>query len=365
MTTITALPTAPSRADPNTFSARGDAFVAALPQLVTEINTVSGEVNTYSTNAVSSASTASSQATAAATSATNAANSATAAATSSTSSSTSATASSNSATAAATSATNAANSATAAATSATNAANSAASINLSSPGAIGNGTPSTGAFTTLSTTGALSVGGALNEAASTTIASSATLNLTSATSNLVDVSGTTTITAITLASGAERTVRFTGILTLTNSASLILPGGANITTASGDFAVFSGYASGVVRCVVYTKANGNPIVSPASSGTGTGTLTNLTASRAFATTYTNTGSTTRWVIVYSNIPSATGTTHQLYANSSGAGTVAFSVHVTDPVYSKVHGISFPVQAGGSYTVSVTSPDTLQSWYEYQ
>lgn len=36
--TITALPTAPSRTDPATFAARGDAFVAALATLRTEIN---------------------------------------------------------------------------------------------------------------------------------------------------------------------------------------------------------------------------------------------------------------------------------------------------------------------------------------
>jgi hypothetical protein len=38
--TITPLPTAPSRADPANFAARGDAFMAALPVLVTEINAV-------------------------------------------------------------------------------------------------------------------------------------------------------------------------------------------------------------------------------------------------------------------------------------------------------------------------------------
>lgn len=85
------------------------------------------------------------------------------------------------------------------------------------------------------------------------IASAATLNLDTATGNLVDVTGTTTITAITLSEGRERTVRFTGALTLTNGASLVLLGGANITTAAGDFAVFRGYAAGVVRCVNYSR----------------------------------------------------------------------------------------------------------------
>lgn len=97
------------------------------------------------------------------------------------------------------------------------------------------------------------------------IASAATINLESATGNLVDVTGTTTITAITLSEGHERTVRFTGALTLTHGSSLVLPGGASITTAAGDYAIFRGYAAGVVRCVSYVKASGKPTIAPAFS----------------------------------------------------------------------------------------------------
>ena len=91
------------------------------------------------------------------------------------------------------------------------------------------------------------------------IASAATINLETSTGDLVDVTGTVAITAITLNDGHERTVRFTGILTLTNGASLVLPGGASITTAAGDFAVFRGYAAGVVRCVAYERMAGTPL----------------------------------------------------------------------------------------------------------
>lgn len=88
------------------------------------------------------------------------------------------------------------------------------------------------------------------------VASATTTNLETSTGDLIDVTGTTTITAITLNDGHERTVRFTGILILTHGASLLLPGAANITTAAGDFAVFRGYAAGIVRCVGYQKAAG-------------------------------------------------------------------------------------------------------------
>jgi hypothetical protein len=101
--------------------------------------------------------------------------------------------------------------------------------------------------------------GALNEAQGADIASAGTVNLTTATGNYVHITGTTTITAITLAQGAPRTVVFDGALTLTNGASLLLPTGANITTAAGDTAVFRGEASSVVRCVSYTRKNGTSV----------------------------------------------------------------------------------------------------------
>ena len=89
----------------------------------------------------------------------------------------------------------------------------------------------------------------------TDIASAATLNLQSATGNFVHVTGTTAITAITLSDGHQRTVKFTGALTLTNGSSLVLPGGANITTAAGDVAVFVGDGGNVI-CTDYCPASG-------------------------------------------------------------------------------------------------------------
>lgn len=72
MTTITALPTAPSRADPANFRTRADAFMAALPTFATETNTVADEVNTNATTATTQAGIATTQAGNAATSASNA-----------------------------------------------------------------------------------------------------------------------------------------------------------------------------------------------------------------------------------------------------------------------------------------------------
>jgi hypothetical protein len=101
------------------------------------------------------------------------------------------------------------------------------------------------------------------------IASATTTNLETATGNVVDVTGTTTITAITLSQGHQRWVRFTGALTLTNGASLVLPGAANITTVAGDYALFIGYASSVVRCAAYIRGASLP------AGLGANTFTGI------------------------------------------------------------------------------------------
>jgi hypothetical protein len=90
------------------------------------------------------------------------------------------------------------------------------------------------------------------------IASAATINLNAATGNRVHVTGTTTITAVTLTRG-PRTLIFDDILTLTHHATNnFLPNaGGNITTGAGDVAVYESDGT-VVRCVEYTRASGLP-----------------------------------------------------------------------------------------------------------
>lgn len=62
---ITALPTPPSRSDPANFSANGDAFLGALPQMVTELNTTSASMDASVISASQSATLASESADAA------------------------------------------------------------------------------------------------------------------------------------------------------------------------------------------------------------------------------------------------------------------------------------------------------------
>lgn len=62
MTTITALPPAPSRDDPVNFADEANTWVAALPQFGTEANAVASEVNANASTASTAATTATTQA---------------------------------------------------------------------------------------------------------------------------------------------------------------------------------------------------------------------------------------------------------------------------------------------------------------
>lgn len=131
---------------------------------------------------------------------------------------------------------------------------------------------------------------ALNEAPATTLASASTVNVGAEPANTVIITGTTTITSLgTIASGAVRRLEFQGVLTLThNGTSLILPTGANITTAAGDVAEFRSLGAGNWRCVSYTRASGQALVVPGGGFTG-GTLS-LALNEAPITTVASSGS---------------------------------------------------------------------------
>lgn len=108
---------------------------------------------------------------------------------------------------------------------------------------------------------ATAVGGADNLSTADSIASGTTTNLATVTGVVVTVTGTDTITAFgTVQAGGIRTLIFADALTLThNASSLILPTGANITTAAGDIAVMLSLGSGNWRCIGYTKADGTAL----------------------------------------------------------------------------------------------------------
>ena len=89
------------------------------------------------------------------------------------------------------------------------------------------------------------------QAASVTSASTVDLGAISD-GSYVHITGTTTITSFgTVDAGVSRTVVFDDVLTITNSANIILPNGVDKTTAKGDCATFVSEGSGVWRCINY------------------------------------------------------------------------------------------------------------------
>ena len=96
-----------------------------------------------------------------------------------------------------------------------------------------------------------------------TIASATTTDLGTAFSTSVSITGTTTITSFGSSVGVAGpiyTLTFAGALTLTYGAtSMILPTGANISTAAGDVAQFLSLGSGNWRCIDYQTASGQPL----------------------------------------------------------------------------------------------------------
>jgi len=94
-----------------------------------------------------------------------------------------------------------------------------------------------------------------------TLASATVTDIGASPSPLIYISGTTTITNLgTVAANVRRTVRFIASLTLTyNATSLILPGGASITTAANDSAEFVSLGSGNWLCLDYMRSNGKPV----------------------------------------------------------------------------------------------------------
>ena len=106
------------------------------------------------------------------------------------------------------------------------------------------------------------------------IASAATTDLGAVEGLMHDITGTQTISSFgTVRAGILKVIKFEGALTLThNATTLILPGGANITTADGDVAIVISEGSGNWRCLSYVPASGYALKQVAASDTVAGVV---------------------------------------------------------------------------------------------
>lgn len=98
----------------------------------------------------------------------------------------------------------------------------------------------------------------------TDIASASTIVLTTATGPRIDITGTTSITAVTLANGSMRIARATGIFVLTASATLIVNKSTtvNYTTAVGDLMIFTAEGGVISVTVIGSSSSSASGMSP-------------------------------------------------------------------------------------------------------
>ena len=102
-----------------------------------------------------------------------------------------------------------------------------------------------------------------------TVASATTTDLCSRAESALTISGTTTITGFgpNCQPGEIKALTFSGALILThNATSLILPTGANVTTAAGDTALALYLGGGNWRVIVYARASGQALSTSATFG---------------------------------------------------------------------------------------------------
>jgi hypothetical protein len=109
----------------------------------------------------------------------------------------------------------------------------------------------------------------------TDIASAATLNIGAQNSNFLRVTGTTTITSFGTSYNGPRYLRFADACQITNSSTLVLPGGTNFTTSAGDVIVAIPKATSGTPDGWYVVSVPQSLVQYVTLG-GTETLTNKT-----------------------------------------------------------------------------------------
>lgn len=184
------------------------------------------------------------------------------------------------------------------------------------------------------------------KAKGTTIASASTVDLGSADSDFIDVSGAVTITSLGSTTTRNRvTVNFTGAPLLTyNATSLLLPGAANIQVVAGDVAVFERISGSNWQCVEFTPitalTSGTLLYGGGHKPVASGI--NVSASNAIdgyigsfndqtGTTYTTVNSDTGKILTFSNAGAIAVTLHKAAPKGTcftwdqkGAGQVTFA-----------------------------------------
>lgn len=253
---------------------------------------------------------------------------------------------------------------------------------------------------------------------STDLASAATTDIGAQLTTVVNITGTTTITSFGTNYNGPRFLRFAGALTLTHSATLVLPGSANITTAAGDGAIVVPLGNPATgwRVVAYqtaalapgsattaTNQSGGTVNATSFNGGQLAGFRNLLINGNFAvnqrtyvsgtaTTVANQYTLDRWRVVTSgqNVTfSASGNGNQITAPAGGIEQVIEGINIGGGTYvlnwtgtatatvngsARAKGESFTLPAntnatvrliGGTASVVQLEPGTLATPFEHR
>lgn len=179
-----------------------------------------------------------------------------------------------------------------------------------------------------------------------TIASAATTDLATITSEQISVTGTTTITSFgNGAAGTRKYLRFGGILQITyNATSMILPGTTSITTAVNDRAMFLSLGGGNWICLWYQRANGQFVIPSVNAGQAQD-ITNVTYNGdGSIATYAMNGYT--WTMAYN----ANGT-----PNTETSGSLVKTYNYNGS--GQFTGITGAINAGGTKICTIATLPT--------
>ena len=123
----------------------------------------------------------------------------------------------------------------------------------------------------LFTTGNLVLLGGLDTVQAATITATATIAIGTMAGNYAVVTGTATVSSFgSGAAGLLRILEWSGVTPLNNNSNLILPGGANLTTATGDLSIAISDGSAVWR-IIHQRSSGGVIASATQAQQETGT----------------------------------------------------------------------------------------------
>lgn len=190
------------------------------------------------------------------------------------------------------------------------------------------------------------------------IASAATTDLGAIEGLFHDITGTTTITSFgTVRAGILKVIKFEGALTLThNATSLILPGGANITTANGDIAIVSSEGSGNWRCASYVKAATAPAaISAAQSFLGASDVLLNNTSNYFDITNTGSigGAGQTWLLIG----------NACITDTAGAASVVVRIWDSSTVFAEASGDVRAANATSQIPVfAIVTPSAAATYY---